>query len=124
VVVNKLASNRNDSTEHSEHTSQEINNSELLILLSETFKLMYFRADEKYFTKNFRPTLSPVKIWQKLNIKILFFPTTTKRTTNGQSNLIDTKAEGRVIVTKKSEALDDECGFASYTITLGVLPEM
>jgi hypothetical protein len=72
VAMNKLVSHRNDSTEHSEHTSQEIHNSELLILLSETFKLMYFRADEKYFTKYFRSTISPIKIWQKPKI-IHFF---------------------------------------------------
>jgi hypothetical protein len=36
-------------------------------------------------------------------------PIETKRTTCGQSNLIGTRIEERLIVTKKSPTMDEEC---------------
>jgi hypothetical protein len=46
--------------------------------------------------------LPRIKIWKKLEMKYLL-SATTKRTTSGQSNVTETRAEERVIVTKNRQ---------------------
>ena len=69
-------------------------------------------------TKNntFGPSYLGSKSGRNPEIKNAFFPTTTKRTTSGRSNLIGTRVEDIMIVTKKSPAKDGECGvcFLNY----------
>jgi hypothetical protein len=50
---------------------------------------------------NFFANLPPIKIWKIPKIKKCF-PTVTRRTTSGQSNLTGARAEERFFVTSKS----------------------
>jgi len=52
-----------------------------------------------------------IKTWKKPEIKNVLSPTTTKRTASGESNLIGTRTEETLTVTKKSPAVDEECDF-------------